>query len=475
MGIHIIDVLIFIFYMLGMLGIGYYFMRKNTGAEDYYVGGRNISSGHIGLSVVATDVGGGFSIGLGGLGFTMGLSGSWMLFTGLLGAWLSAVFLIPKVKALEKTKTLYTFPEIFGHFYSPKVAILAGLISGVGYIGFTASQILAGAKLASATVVELNETHALILMGIIVVVYTVMGGIKAVIYSDTIQWAILMLGLICIGIPLAVVELGGLETIRANVKPEFLRLDNIAWTDFVNWGITIIPIWFVGMTLYQRIYACNSERTAKRAWFIAGIFEYPIMAFMGVALGLLSRVAVDAGMFEYAGYATIEGLDPEKGLPLLLRTVLPVGLLGIMLSAYFSAIMSTADSCLMAASGNFVTDLIGKLKKFKSERQMLRFSQLMTLVLGIFALLLASQMQNVLELMLYSYAFMVSGLFVPLVSAFYWKKSTPTGALAGMIVGGGTTLILILGDWALPLGLDANFFGILASLLAFQIGSRLTY
>ena len=103
--------------MLAMLGVGLYFFNKNKTAEDFYVSGRNMSSWHIGLSVVATDVGGGFSIGLGGLGFTMGISGSWMLFTGLLGAWLSAVFLIPKVSQLGHKYKFFTFPQIFGHFY----------------------------------------------------------------------------------------------------------------------------------------------------------------------------------------------------------------------------------------------------------------------------------------------------------------------------------------------------------------------
>ena len=79
---HWIDLTIFFLYMIGMLGFGVFFLQRNEGADDYYVGGRNMNSLHIGLSVVATDVGGGFSIGLGGLGFVMGLSGSWMLFTG---------------------------------------------------------------------------------------------------------------------------------------------------------------------------------------------------------------------------------------------------------------------------------------------------------------------------------------------------------------------------------------------------------
>src|SRR6056297_3493419 len=180
---HPVDLSIFVFYILGMLGFGYFFFRKNKGGDDYYVGGRNMNSMHIGLSVVATDVGGGFSIGLGGLGFVMGLSGSWMLFTGLIGAWLAAVFLIPKVKGNPVFDKAYTFPEIFKHFYSPNVAIVAGIISAIGYAGFTSSQILAGAKLANGTFENLDLDTALWIMGSVAVLYTVLGGMKAVIYT----------------------------------------------------------------------------------------------------------------------------------------------------------------------------------------------------------------------------------------------------------------------------------------------------
>ena len=122
--------------MIAMLGVGYYFLKKNKTSEDFYVSGRNMGAWHIGLSVVATDVGGGFSIGLGGLGFVMGLSGSWMLFTGLIGAWLSAAFLIPKVSKVGREKKFFTFPQMFEHFFNAKVAFVAGIISAIGYIGF---------------------------------------------------------------------------------------------------------------------------------------------------------------------------------------------------------------------------------------------------------------------------------------------------------------------------------------------------
>ncbi len=462
--------------MLVVLGIGVWFLFKNTGVEDYYVGGRKIGSWHIGLSVVATDVGGGFSIGLGGLGFIMGLSGSWMLFTGLIGAWLSAVILIPRVKAIEKFKQFYTFPQLLGHFYNPRVAMLAGIISGIGYLGFTSSQILAGAKLASATFINVDMQTALIVMGIIVVAYTAMGGIKAVIYTDTIQWIILMVGLIFIGIPFAYFSIGGMESIKEILPPEFFSLTNITWQQIVYWTVTIIPIWFVGMTLYQRIYAARDKKQAQKAWIIAGFFEYPIMAFMGVTLGLFSRVAFEQGMFIELGFAPTDILDEEKGLPLLLRSVLPVGFMGLMMAAYFSAIMSTADSCLMASSGNFLTDICGKWFKMpKSNKSFLLVSQIFTMILGVLAVLLASVMPNVLELMLYSYAFMVSGLFIPVLGGIFMKNASSVAAFWAMLLGGGTTILLIVSQVKLPLDLDANVFGLALAAITFVILNKLKF
>ncbi len=469
-----IDLIIFISYFILLILIGFYFLGRNKDPEDYYLGGRNMGSMHIGLSVVATDVGGGFSIGLGGLGFVMGLSGSWLLFTGLIGAWVSGVVLIPKISKLSRAKKLFTFPEIFLHFYDKRVALAAGIISAIGYIGFTSSQILAGAKLASAAFPFLDLKMAILTMSFIIIVYTVLGGIKAVIYTDTIQWSLLILGLFIVGIPYTYHAVGGMDVVKVSVKPELLSLWNISWQQCVNWLVTIMPIWFVGMTLYQRIYASKSTRAAQRAWFIAGIFEWPVMAFMGVALGLLARVAADNQVFAQLGYQTASGMDPELGLPLLLVAVLPVGYLGIMMAAYFSAIMSTADSCLMAASGNITTDVFKSVTSSSNKKgNYLRISQIATMILGILALLIALYMENVLELMLYSYAFMVSGLFIPVLAVLVLKKPDPIAAFVSMIAGGGLTLGLIVSESALPLGLDANVFGISLAAIMFVLVYRI--
>lgn len=464
---HWIDIAIFAIYMVAMVAIGFYFMRTNKGQEDYYLAGRNMSSWHIGLSVVATDVGGGFSIGLGGLGFTMGLSGSWMLFTGLIGAWLAAVFLIPKVFEMGRRVNLFTFPQVFGQIYGSRVALVAAFISAIGYLGFTSSQFLAGAKLASATF-PITIDQALILMGIIAVGYTVMGGLKAVIYTDTIQWLILLSGLVLIGIPLGYIAIGGYAGLEAETDRALLTLTNLSWQDMLNWSFTIIPIWFIGMTLYQRIYASRSVKAAKKAWYIAGVFEWPIMAFMGVMLGLFGRVAADQGMFADLGFVSSAEMDPEFGLPLLLSTILPVGLMGLMMSAYFSAILSTADSCLMACSGNVVSDILERFGLLKRKDE-LRFSQWATLFIGATAILIALYMQSVLSLMLHSYAFMVSGLFIPVLFGLYTRRPSARAAFVSMLSGGGLTLFLTFFGGVLPFELDPIAYGLVVALASYLL------
>lgn len=465
---HFYDFIIFGIYFGCLLSIGIYFFLKNQNREDYFVGGRNISASHVGMSIVATDVGGGFSIGLGGLGFIMGISGSWLLFTGLVGAWLAAVFIIPRIKKIDAKNGMLTYPDFLRYRFDDKVALAAALISGIGYLGFTGAQILAGAKLAAGTVFSkitfMNPLDlALYLMAGIVLIYTVLGGIKAVIYTDTVQWIILLSGLLFLGVPFSIIEVGGISNLRESLPDEFFSLGNITIIQFTNWFFTIVPIWFIAMTLYQRIYSCKTEKDAKKAFYLAGLLEYPIMAFLGVFLGMTARI-----FFPDA--------EPEMAMPMLLRDVLPVGITGIIIASYFSAIMSTADSCLIASSGNFTNDIIERyFIKNNSNKKLIKISQVVTLIIGVLTLLIASSFSTVLEIILHAYSFMVAGLFVPTLGAYFWEKSDSTAALFAMIIGGTSALFLIIAKIEILWGLDPSIVGIFLSALIFITISKIKY
>lgn len=341
------------------------------------------------------------------------------------------------------------------------MALVAAVITTVGYLGFTGGQILAGAKLASGTLFTsdvwgMSPLHfSLVVIAVVTILYTCIGGMKAVIYTDTAQWIILLTGLTFVTVPVTLYKIGGIKVLTEKLPPEFFTFTNISWLQVFNWMVTIIPIWLVGMTIYQRAFACRGEKEAKKAWYIAGFFEYPVMAFTGVFLGMCSRVL-------------FLGVEPEMGVPTLIREILPIGVTGIVIASYFSAIMSTADSCMMASSGSLVKDIIGKyFMKNMSDKTEVRLSQLVTLIIGLLALVLAARFTTVLNAILYAYSFMVSGLFIPTLGAYFWKRSSSAGALWGMLFGGGSCLALMLSGNGEVAGIDSSFYGIALSFFVF--------
>lgn len=429
--VHAVDYTIIAAYLAAMVGIGLYFGRRQVSPDEFFVGNRKMGAGHVGFSIVATDVGGGFSIGLGGLGFAMGISASWLLFTGLLGAWLAIVILIPRVKAKGDAHSWLTFADYLKHRFDGRTRLLAAVVSGIGYAGFVGAQVLAGAKL-TAVAFDLSLQTSVAVMATVVILYTALGGLEAVIYTDTVQWAVLLGGLLFVALPVSFVEVGGLEGIREALPKSHLSLWNIEPMKALTWLVTIVPIWFVANTLWQRIYATRDLKSARRAFTIAGLLEWPLMAFLGAALGMFARVKFPS-------------VEPEMGLPLLIKELLPVGVVGIVLAAYFSAIMSTADSCLLASVGHFVNDIYQKyLRREAKDREVLRVGRALTVVIGALSVGVALSLPRVLDAILLAYSFMVSGLFIPTLAGLLWRRTTPRAAFYGMLTGGSTAVALHL-------------------------------
>jgi SSS family solute:Na+ symporter len=147
-----------------------------------------------------------------------------------------------------------------------------------------------------------------------------------------------------------------------------------------------------------------------------------------------------------------EVVDPEVAIPMFIVSILPSGLVGLLLAAYFSAIMSTADSCLMAASGNISVDIL----KFKNSS--IHRSQLVTLLIGLLSIAIAWKAEKVLAIMLSSYSVMVSAMVLPVLSIIFKWRFHATSILISMLVGGGTALAMELfgggGAWVVPISLS---------------------
>jgi solute:Na+ symporter, SSS family len=427
---HVIDYAILAAYFAFMIGIGAWVARKHTDVDGYFVADRKMGSGHVALSIVATDVGGGFSIGLGGLGFAMGLSGSWLLFTGLVGAWLTAVLVVPHVKPLGEQHGWTTFPDLLGYRFGAPTRLAAAGVSALGYAGFVGAQVLAGAKLASVAF-DIDQTTAVLLMTVVIVGYTALGGLEAVVLTDTVQWGVLFVGLLFLLLPMAWAEAGGLAGISAALPEGHLSLWAVDGWQMATWVVTIVPIWFVGNTLYQRMYATRDVKSAKRAWYVAGLLEWPVMAMAGAVLGMIARVI-------------FPDVESEMGLPMLIKNILPIGVTGAVLAVYLAAIMSTADSCLLASVGHLISDILWHERDEVTERRALLWSRLLTVVVGTASITVALMLPKVLDAILLAYSFMVSGLLVPMLAALFWPRATSWAAMGSLVSGGTTAVVLHL-------------------------------
>ena len=155
---------------------------------------------------------------------------------------------------------------------------------------------------------------------------------------------------------------------------------------------------------------------------------------------------------------------------MLIKSALPVGVTGVVIASYFSAIMSTADSCLIASSGNVVNDIVERYGTSGwSNKRLIALSQIITLFIGALTLFIAASFQSVLEIILHAYSFMVAGLFIPTLVALASKSVDTTAAIWAMASGGLFVLFGILFTPRLPFALDNSFYGILVSAVFYLI------
>jgi SSS family solute:Na+ symporter len=170
---------------------------------------------------------------------------------------------------------------------------------------------------------------------------------------------------------------------------------------------------------------------------------------------------------------TPELSDPELATPTMILMLLPAGITGIVIAAYIAAIMSTADSCLIGPVTIFTHDIYRKyIKPDASDQQLMRIARSLTIVLGVLAVILAYQVPNILDLVLFAYTFGAAGLFFPMLGLLFWRRTTASGAFWSMVLGGCSAVIW---TWAgEPYGFSASWTGWLVSLPSLVIISLMT-
>lgn len=442
------SIIVFILYLIFMLFIGIYFYQKGKNEDQdlagYLLGGRDLNPLVAAMSAGASDMSGWLLMGLPGAAYLSGYSAGWIGIGLALGTYLNWQLVAKRLRVYtEIAGDSITISDYFENRFRDDSRILrvvsAAFILFFFFI-YTSSGFVAGAKLFN-TVFGLDYIPALILGVAVILVYTVLGGFLAVSWTDLFQGILMFIALI--GVPIGVFSaLGGLgptmDTVRS-INPNFLNLfRNPDGSSLGFWATVSLLAWGLGYPgqphVVTRFMALRSHEDAKSATAI-GMFWVVISLISAVLTGVIGMVYLQA--------APLQGPDVETIFMVLIQAVFHPAVAGLFLAAILAAIMSTADSQLLVTSSSFTKDFYQIfLKKDATDEELVKASRYSVAIVSIVAFILALNPENkVLDLVSYAWAGL-GATFGPLVvMSLYWRDMNRNGAIAGMIVGGLTTIV----------------------------------
>lgn len=423
------DSLIVVLYLFGIFGVGVG-LRRIKKLGEFFVAGRKVGPVTCTATLCATIMGGSATVGMAGLGFKLGLPAMWWLLVGSLGLGVLALTLGGKVRRLAP----YTLPELAGKLYDGRVRLAASILVLVAWLGVIAGQILATERVLS-TLLGWPPGVTAAGAALVFLAYTLLGGQRAVIRTDVLQFGFIVVSLCAVLAPLAVSAAGGLGGLKAQLPPDYFRFpfnQSFGPAEALSFFLLVGLTYLVGPDIYSRLFAAKDERTARVSAFAAGILIIPL-ALSVVLIGAYAR-------------AELVVASPESSIPEAIDTLLGPGLRGLAMAGILAVLMSSADTLLMTTSTIAAWDIYKRhLSPRASEGEVLRVSRVALVIFALSALGLALAVEEVISALLLAYAVFSSGLIIPVIAGFYKRKLgvTPLGALAGLVGGGASALVLM--------------------------------
>lgn len=416
-------------YLLVMLGIGLYASRRVHGSADYLVAGRRLSLPLATATLSATWFGGGLCIGAAsaayGGGFRAVIADP---FGAALCLFLAGAFYVRVLRRMG----IMTIASFFTARFNGRAGMLASLCTIPAYVGWVAALMVAfGRILQSLT--GLDPVVGICVGAGIVLIYTYAGGMWAVTLTDFVQLLILVVGMVCLT-PILLADMGGWSALAARIPDERFDLYPVeggaaAWFDYARDWLVIGLGNLAGQDLIQRSLSSRDDKVAVRSAYLSGVL-YLTVGMLPVLLGMAGAVILP------------DLADPDLVMMELAQMYLPAAALVLFAGALVSALLSSADSALLAPASVIGWDLLRWLKPTASEQLCLRVSRIAVTVCGIVALVLALHRTSVYDLMVDSWSILLATLFVPLTAGIWWRRSNGPGALAA--IGSGFVAWIVL-------------------------------
>ena len=444
-------------YLALMLAVGLYASRRISDSADFIVAGKRLSLLLCTGTLAATWFGGGICIGAASAAYKGGfLAVIADPFGAALCLFLAGLFYVRIMRRMG----LMTVASFFTVRFNRHAGLLASLCTIPAYVGWVGSLMVAfGRILQSLT--GLDPTTGIFIAAAIVLIYTFAGGMWAVTLTDALQIIILIVGLLILT-PLLLHDMGGWSSLAARIPEErfhlFPRGGGLeSWFAYARDWLVIGLGNLAGQDLIQRSLSSRNEKVAYRSAYLAGLL-YVTVGLLPVFLGMAGAVILP------------DLADPDLVMMELALKYLPEVALILFMGALVSALLSSADSALLAPASVIGWDLLRFFRPTIDERASLRVSRLAILVLGLAATAMALHKATIYELMVDSWSVLLASLFVPLTAGLWWPRSNAPGALAA--IGAGLVAWQVL-QVATP-GLPADLLAVPFAAVALVVVSLLT-
>ncbi|MCK8521743.1 sodium:solute symporter [Aquimarina sp. D1M17] len=431
-------------YFLALIGVAVWVvLQKNKNTEDYFLAGRNVGWFVIGASIFASNIGSEHVVGLAGTGAESGMPmahyelHAWIV---LVLGWLFLPFYV--------RSKVFTMPEFLEKRFDSRSRWFLSLFSLVGYVITKVSVTIYAGGIVVSELIGIPFWYGAIGIVLFTGLYTVVGGMKAVIYTETLQTIILIAGSVIITV-LGLQEVGGWTTLKETVGSDHFNMwrpvsdPDFPWTGLL-FGGTIVGIWYwcTDQYIVQRALAANNIKIGRRgAIFGAYLKILPIFIFL--IPGIIAFALAKQGVLTYE--------KADEVFPLLVKTLLPVGLKGLVAGGLMAALMSSLASVFNSCSTIFTIDIYKKLKPDTPEKKLLNVGKLATVVMVVLGILWIPIMQKIGGGVLYQYLQSVQSYIAPPITAIFllgvlWKRVNAKAAIITLFSGLGIATLRIIAE-----------------------------
>ena len=443
--LHVVDYVVVGLYLAGTIAIGLWIGRRLKTGSDFFLAGRSLPWWAIGMSLVATDIGGTDVIGVGGAAYRYGLAVANFEWIGCVPAMIVGAFLfIP----LFWRSGIYTIPEFMERRFN--AATRSAL--AVCWLAFMACNLgimlLASARMLQ-TLFEWPVLTCIMATALFAGIYTLAGGLAAVVYTDMLQCAVMIGGCLAV-LVVGLADIGGWEGLQAGIAARgaadthlqlILPVDTpspFPWTGIL-FGLAMIlsPAYWIGnQAIVQRSFGAKTEQQAKAAYLWGALLKNIIPLIIAVP-GLIALVRFP------------ELDDADQAFPVLVSHLLPMGAKGLFLAAFIAALMSSIDSYLNSASTIVTRDFYVRwFDRDASDRRLLVVGRLATAALVVWAVLFALAIrhagQGIYAIFQTLMSFFQGPALAILLAGLLWRRATGRAAFAGFVLGVAMAILLYL-------------------------------